>query len=41
VGWKQIPFLRCSSWRLVFGRKRLTTEWQGGDGRVSEYLPAI
>ena len=26
--WRQIPFLRWSFWRLMFGMKRLTTEWQ-------------
>jgi catechol O-methyltransferase len=31
--WKKIPFLRWSFWRLIFGMKRLTTEWQVGDGR--------
>lgn len=31
--WRRIPFLRWSFWRLIFGMKRLTTEWQVGDGR--------
>jgi catechol O-methyltransferase len=33
LNWKKIPFLRWSFWRLLFGMKRLTTEWQVGDGR--------
>ena len=41
--WRRIPFLRWSFWRLVFGMKRLTTEWQVGDGRearLAEYVVA-
>ena len=41
--WRQIPFLRWSFWRLMFGMKRLTTEWQVGDGReaqLAEYVEA-
>ena len=41
--WRQIPFLRWSFWRLMFGMKRLTTEWQVGDGRearLAEYVLA-
>jgi catechol O-methyltransferase len=39
--WKKIPFLRWSFWRLVLSMKRLTTEWQVGDGRearLAEYV---
>lgn len=39
--WRKIPFLRWSFWRLLFGMKRLTTEWQVGDGReerLAEYV---
>src|SRR5262245_11310360 len=39
--WRKIPFLRWSFWRLIFGMKRLTTEWQVGDGRearLAEYV---
>jgi catechol O-methyltransferase len=41
--WRRIPFLRWSFWRLMFGMKRLTTEWQVGDGRearLAEYVLA-
>jgi catechol O-methyltransferase len=41
--WRKIPFLRWSFWRLLFGMKRLTTEWQVGDGRearLAEYVAA-
>jgi len=41
--WRKIPFLRWSFWRLLFGMKRLTTEWQVGDGRearLAEYVVA-
>src|SRR5262245_3846224 len=41
--WRKIPFLRWSFWRLAFGMKRLTTEWQVGDGRearLAEYVVA-
>jgi catechol O-methyltransferase len=30
---KQVPFLRWSFIRMIFGMKKLTTEWQVGDGR--------
>lgn len=33
IGGKRLPFLRWSLVRLLLGRKRLTTEWQVGDGR--------
>jgi len=39
--WRRIPFLRWSFWRLIFGMKHLTTEWQVGDGRearLAEYV---
>ena len=41
--WRKIPFLRWSFWRLMFGMKRLTKEWQVGDGReaqLAEYVEA-
>jgi catechol O-methyltransferase len=41
--WRKIPFLRWSFWRLMFGMKHLTTEWQVGDGRearLAEYVLA-
>jgi catechol O-methyltransferase len=41
--WRRIPFLRWSFWRMTFGMKRLTTEWQVGDGRearLAEYVVA-
>jgi len=41
--WRKIPFLRWSFWRLIFGRKHLTTQWQVGDGRearLAEYVIA-
>ncbi|UCH47121.1 MAG: O-methyltransferase [Betaproteobacteria bacterium] len=31
--WRKIPFLRWSFLRMMFGMKRLMTEWQVGDGR--------
>jgi catechol O-methyltransferase len=39
--WRRIPFLRWSFLRLIFGMKRLTKEWQVGDGRearLAEYV---
>jgi catechol O-methyltransferase len=33
AGWKKIPFLRWSFWRMLLGMKTLTTRWQVGDGR--------
>lgn len=37
MSWKKkIPFLRWSFWRILFGMKRLTTEWQVGDGREAK-----
>jgi catechol O-methyltransferase len=41
LGWKQIPFLRWSFWRLLFGMKRLTTEWQVGDGREARLAEEV
>ncbi len=41
--WKRIPFLRWSFWRLLFGMKHLTTQWQVGDGRearLADYVVA-
>ena len=40
---RKIPLLRWSFWRLLFGMKHLTTEWQVGDGRearLAEYVLA-
>ena len=33
IGGKRLPFMRWSFLRMVLGMKRLTTEWQVGDGR--------
>jgi catechol O-methyltransferase len=33
IGGKRFPFLRWSFLRMALGGKRLTTEWQVGDGR--------
>jgi catechol O-methyltransferase len=33
LGGKRLPFLRWSVARMLFGMRRLTTEWQVGDGR--------
>ena len=33
LGGKRLPFLRWSFVRMLFGMKRLTSEWQVGDGR--------
>lgn len=41
--WRRIPFLRWSFWRLLFGMKHLTTQWQVGDGRearLADYVLA-
>lgn len=41
--WRRIPFLRWSFWRMTFGMKRLTTQWQVGDGRearLAEFVVA-
>ena len=40
---KKIPFLRWSFLRMMFGMKRLVTEWQVGDGRearLADYVVA-
>src|SRR3954470_14184461 len=33
IGGRRLPFLRWSALRMIVGLRRLTTEWQGGDGR--------
>jgi catechol O-methyltransferase len=33
IGGRRVPFLRWSFLRMALGMKRLTTEWQVGDGR--------
>ena len=33
IGGRRLPFLRWSFLRVMLGMKRLTTEWQVGDGR--------
>jgi catechol O-methyltransferase len=41
IGGKRLPFLRWSFVRMGLGMKRLTTEWQVGDGReaaLREYV---
>jgi catechol O-methyltransferase len=41
LGGKRVPFLRWSFLRLLLGMKRLTSEWQVGDGReeaLGEYV---
>ncbi len=41
IGGKRLPFLRWSVIRLLVGMKKLTTEWQVGDGReeaLAEYV---
>jgi catechol O-methyltransferase len=43
IGGRRIPFLRWSFLRMVLGMKRLTTEWQVGDGReaaLADYVVA-
>ncbi len=43
IGGKRLPFLRWSALRMMFGMRRLTTEWQVGDGReeaLGEYVVA-
>ena len=46
IGGRRVPFLRWSFWRLLLSMKRLTREWQVGDGReealaryVTEHAP--
>jgi catechol O-methyltransferase len=36
AGGRRAPFLRWSFLRMVLGMKRLTTQWQVGDGREAE-----
>jgi catechol O-methyltransferase len=43
LGGKRLPFLRWSLLRMALGGKRLTTEWQVGDGReqaLADYVSA-
>ena len=43
LGGKRLPFLRWSLVRMLLGMRRLTTEWQVGDGRelaLARYLEA-
>jgi catechol O-methyltransferase len=38
LGGKRVPFLRWSFVRMMLGMKKLTTEWQVGDGREKAVL---
>jgi catechol O-methyltransferase len=43
IGGRRLPFLRWSVWRMLLGMRRLTSEWQVGDGReveLAEYVTA-
>ncbi len=43
LGGKRIPFLRWSTLRMALGMRRLTREWQVGDGReqaLADYVAA-
>jgi catechol O-methyltransferase len=43
LGGKRLPFLRWSTVRMLLGMRRLTTEWQVGDGRelaLARYVEA-
>ena len=43
LGGKRLPFLRWSIVRMLLGMRRLTTEWQVGDGRelaLARYVEA-
>lgn len=43
IGGRRLPFLRFSVLRMLVGMKRVTTEWQVGDGReaaLAEYVLA-
>src|SRR5690349_5912755 len=43
IGGRRVPFLRWSFWRMLVGVRRLTTEWQVGDGReeaLAQYVEA-
>ncbi len=42
-GWRRIPFLRWSFWRMAFNMKHLLSVWQVGDGRearLADYVVA-
>lgn len=41
TGWKRIPFLRWSFWRMALTMKHLMTEWQVGDGREARLADAV
>lgn len=41
AAWKRIPFLRWSFWRLLFGIRHLTRQWQVGDGREARLLDYV
>ena len=41
LNWRKIPFLRWSFWRIIFGMKHLTTEWQVGDGREARLVDYV
>ena len=41
MGGRRLPFLRWSFLRLVLGARRLTTEWQVGDGREQALLDNV
>ncbi len=40
-GWRKIPFLRWSVWRLVIGMKYLHKHWQVGDGREARLVDYV
>jgi catechol O-methyltransferase len=43
IGGKRLPFLRWSFWRMLVSVRRLTSEWQVGDGReeaLAEFVVA-
>src|SRR6476469_5207562 len=43
IGGRRLPFLRWSALRMLFGMRRLTRDWQVGDGReeaLAQYVLA-
>jgi catechol O-methyltransferase len=43
IGGRRLPFLRWSVWRMLLGGRKLTRDWQVGDGReeaLADYVVA-
>ena len=41
IGGKRMPMLRWSALRMAFGMRKLTREWQVGDGREAALLQYV